>query len=418
MSNVISSEVNRKTSASKRAQNEPLLRQIGTGPGVHAFVALTASIIAVTLIAYIVYNRLVHGLSFFNPIVATTVVQLLATIAAAFYAWRVEPAGSVKLLILTFYVTILLEPYLVGPESLLDILIYTPPILILLILAGGLVWKLRIMLGFAVLGAGNYLAAILYAARRVELLPQLLPNVLPLTGATILLSGLIVLLWQRVTDVLMSRANNLIRERELLLREAHHRVKNSLQTISTLLDMQRRNLEAGEAERALANARDRISAVATVHEAAHRKAPGSDLYLSAFLSHLVESLRRGYAGDGQNITVEFNCPDLRVSGELPVPLSLTINELVTNAVQHGFRDGRDGTITVRCDKTEKGTVRLSIADSGEGLPEEFDPRHSGSLGMTLVHAIVEDQLRGTVRFENSRGTTVAIELPEELFYPK
>lgn len=392
-----------------------LLSQIGNGGAVRSYIAGAAAIITAALLTFVAYTCVSLQKSVTSPVVVTTILQIAATLIAATYAWKIDVSGGLRIFVALIFGTLALEPYVVEGESVVQSLIYTPAILVALILTSGLVWRLRVTVILAAVGGLNYLAAVYYSAATAQLHPPFLVKLLPLTAITIFLSGLIVVFWERVTQTLLRRSKELLRERELLLRETNHRVKNSLQTISTLLDMQRRTIPDGSADKALSTARDRVSAVAAVHEAIHTEAPDQGVRLSGFLHRLIESLRSSYAGEGLSIRLEFAGPDPELPGKVPLPLLLALNELVINAVQHGFVQGEPGSVILSCREGESGQIQLAVTDTGPGLPEGFDPKSSDTLGMSILHAVVEDQLRGRLRFENNGGTTAILELPEEIF---
>lgn len=206
------------------------------------------------------------------------------------------------------------------------------------------------------------------------------------------------------------------REKELVskdatIREIHHRVKNNLQTVAALLRMQSRRMKSEEGRQGLDQAMRRVATIAAVHET-----------LSQGLSEQVdfdELIDRQFrmiveiASPGQRVNTERTGSFGSLPAELATPLSLVINELVTNAVEHGLEE-RDGTVSLDAtryrDPLGEKFVRVTICDDGVGLPSE--PRQEG-LGLQIVRTLVSSELSGNIRWENRdpQGTRVVIELP-------
>lgn len=206
------------------------------------------------------------------------------------------------------------------------------------------------------------------------------------------------------------------REKELVskdatIREIHHRVKNNLQTVAALLRMQSRRMKSEEGRQGLDQAMRRVATIAAVHET-----------LSQGLSERVdfdELIDRQFrmiveiASPGQKVNTERTGSFGSLPAELATPLSLVINELVTNAVEHGLEE-RDGTVSLDAtrylDPMGEKFVRVTICDDGVGLPPE--PRAEG-LGLQIVRTLVTSELSGNIRWENRdpKGTRVVIELP-------
>ncbi len=203
-------------------------------------------------------------------------------------------------------------------------------------------------------------------------------------------------------------------EKEVLLREVHHRVKNNLAAILGLLDMERQSTTDEAAEDLLTELSNRIKSMSTVHEKLYRSESLSKIdfqdYLKSFVSHLRTSFR--IKGD---ITSSIDAAGVVLSLDLAVPCGLIVNELVTNSLKYAFPDGKPGDkrdnkckISVSM-KEENGKYSLSIWDNGVGLPVEFDWRETRSLGLRLVRMLGEHQLGGTVDLDNTLGAHFKIQ---------
>jgi two-component sensor histidine kinase len=205
------------------------------------------------------------------------------------------------------------------------------------------------------------------------------------------------------------------RDRELLtkdatIREIHHRVKNNLQTVAALLRLQARRLTVPEGREALEEAVRRVGSIAIVHETLSQ---AFDEYvdfdevadrLRVMVAELssrgvaVASVRQGSFGT--------------LTAELATPLAMVLTEVLQNAVEHGYGDGRPGTITMRV-RRPTGRLQVDVDDDGKGLPEHFDLAGSTSLGLSIVRTLVESELDGTldIRSRRTGGTRVTLDLP-------
>jgi two-component sensor histidine kinase len=204
------------------------------------------------------------------------------------------------------------------------------------------------------------------------------------------------------------------REREITvkqatIREIHHRVKNNLQTVASLLRVHARRTESDEARRALADATDRVAAMALVHDLL----AGSDEELVDFgqaARNVVDLLRRGLVGDESRVAVSVSGATGQVDARTATSLALVVAELVHNALEHAFEPGAEGAVTLAM-RREPHELEIAVADDGRGLPPGFDPAASVNLGLAIVRALVEDDLSGTLGIESCGGTTVIVRVP-------
>jgi two-component sensor histidine kinase len=194
-------------------------------------------------------------------------------------------------------------------------------------------------------------------------------------------------------------------ERESLLKELHHRVKNNLHVIMSLLEMQAR--QDPRTLSSLSQARDRITAIAAIHELLYQSGSFSVVDLGSYARRLVPHIAALYQ-DGSAVTLSVVGDGIVVDLTRAVPFGLLLNELVSNAYKHAF-PSRAGVLTVTLGQ-ENGSIFLRVADTGKGLPEDLDRRNPGTLGLPLVHMLAK-QLGGTVTFEPGTGTTVHVSLP-------
>ncbi len=200
-------------------------------------------------------------------------------------------------------------------------------------------------------------------------------------------------------------------EKVVLLKEIHHRVKNNLQIISTLLDLQAESLRDEGALRAFRESQDRIRAMALVHEKLYRTENLSSIDFAGYIESLTTHLYNSYAIDPERVSLSIDAGDVRLGIDQAIPCGLIINELVSNALKYAFPGDSVGGIIVRFQGGGGGPVLLTVADSGVGLPDGLDFRSGETLGLQLVRMLVK-QLRGEVALDNSRGACFEIRFPE------
>jgi two-component sensor histidine kinase len=198
-------------------------------------------------------------------------------------------------------------------------------------------------------------------------------------------------------------------EREALLKELHHRVKNNLHVIIGLLEMQARQARDSHTVASLGQARDRIAAIAAIHELLYQSGSFSVVDLTSYARRLVAHIAALYQ---ERSSAKVAVVGTVVVADLAraVPFGLLLNELVSNACKHAFPAGTGGELTVALDEDEQAIV-LRVSDTGVGLPERLDYQNSGTLGLSLVHMLAK-QLGGSVSFESGIGTTVQVALPK------
>ena len=197
-----------------------------------------------------------------------------------------------------------------------------------------------------------------------------------------------------------------LQEKEALFREVHHRVKNNLQIISSLLNLQSRIITDETTLNAIKDSQNRIKAMALVHEKLYKSGDIAHIDLAEYTRFLTDSLFRFYGINHQIIRSVFLIDEVKVNINTAIPLGLVINELISNALKHGFPEGKKGEITliITGDDTH---ITLVIKDTGVGIPQDFDWRNAESLGLRLVIELV-DQLDGTIELDRSSGTTFTI----------
>lgn len=202
-------------------------------------------------------------------------------------------------------------------------------------------------------------------------------------------------------DVLQASLN----EKDVLLKEVHHRVKNNLQLISSLLSLQASRIGEPAVASLFDDSRNRVRSMAMVHENLYRAGNFASIAMQAHIESLCSHLHRVYALSGVGIVTDSD--DVTLDLDQAVSCGLIINELVSNALKHAFPEGRGGKISVRFGITEDGLCSLAVTDDGAGLPGDIDINGACSLGLQLVRDLV-DQLDGEVNLERVEGTNVFV----------
>jgi PAS domain S-box-containing protein len=204
-----------------------------------------------------------------------------------------------------------------------------------------------------------------------------------------------------------------LQEKEVLLREIHHRVKNNLQVVSSLLNMQARNARDKNTIEILSEARDRIKTMSLIHSQLYEGSDLAAINMKEFVNRLLGQLLQSYPVGDTRITRVVHVDDYPFPISVAVPVGLIVNELLSNALKHAF-DGRDeGTIEVSLTAPEEGMINLTVSDDGVGLPPGFDIDKSKTLGLRLVKILTEDQLQGNLEVTSDGGATFRIEFETE-----
>jgi two-component system, sensor histidine kinase PdtaS len=224
-------------------------------------------------------------------------------------------------------------------------------------------------------------------------------------------SGGLVLL-RDVTD--LRRRDQLLVSKDATIREVHHRVKNNLQTISSLLRLQARRLSAGEGRDALAEAERRIRSIALVHEILSRD-PSQQVPFNEILDPLLRMAKEVAVSPGGSVSFTTTGEPGQLPAELATPLAVVVNELLQNAAEHAFPperfgEGDERRVEVRL-RHEGPMLVVEVCDNGRGLPPGFSVEKTDTLGLSIVRNLVTGQLGGSIRMWTDGGTIVELRLP-------
>jgi two-component sensor histidine kinase/HAMP domain-containing protein len=197
-------------------------------------------------------------------------------------------------------------------------------------------------------------------------------------------------------------------EKEVLLREVHHRVKNNMQVIISLLRMHsRKTSDPGQAQ-VFSDCRVRIEAMSLIHEALYQAEDLSRIDFAAYIKKLCRTLGQAHDASGKGITLTAERCDARMNLDKGIAVGMVIAELISNAFKHAFPSGRGGGVSVRLTGLDAETMELIIADDGVGLPADIDLENPPSLGLRLVAGIVTRELGGSMHAERDGGTRFVI----------
>ncbi len=199
-----------------------------------------------------------------------------------------------------------------------------------------------------------------------------------------------------------------LREKEVLLREVYHRVKNNLQVIQSLLRMRARTLPEGEAREAIETTGERVHAMAMVHERLYQMRDLASLELEGYLRDMFNGAVSSSSAYPGRIQLALDCEGISLTLDRAIPFGLLVNELLSNSLKHAFPNGRAGIIGISVRRIE-GAVRLTITDDGIGLPAGFEPGKGNSMGLKLAISLAQ-QLGGKLEFTSENGCRMQTDL--------
>ena len=202
----------------------------------------------------------------------------------------------------------------------------------------------------------------------------------------------------------------LLREKDVLLAEVHHRVKNNMQVITSLLNLQAEEITDIRTRSLLEESRNRIQSMALVHEQLYRSSEYASIDFAGYINQLASTLFSMYQVGSNDVQFIVNADGVNLDLERAIPCGLLLNELITNSLKYAFPSGRKGKIWVRV-SPRNGVMVLDIGDDGIGLPDNFDIGNTRSLGLQLVNLLVVHDLQGNISQENKKGTHYCIEFP-------
>jgi len=212
-----------------------------------------------------------------------------------------------------------------------------------------------------------------------------------------------------------TRLQSALQEKEVLLREIHHRVKNNMQVVSSLLSLQADRMDNPQAQAVFREAQNRVTAMALIHEALYHSSSLAEIDFRQYLSGLAAGLFQTYGRDPRQVRFEVDVQGTALTLDYALPCGLILNELISNSLKHAFPHDRPGEIRVKAESGQDSMVTITISDNGVGLPADLDWRHPGTLGLTLVKGLVEHQLGGRLELDREAGTRFVLTFKQETY---
>jgi PAS domain S-box-containing protein len=201
-----------------------------------------------------------------------------------------------------------------------------------------------------------------------------------------------------------------LQEKEVLLREIHHRVKNNLQLIYAILDMTRMRSSEESTNSILTDVMLKIETMAQIHTRLYESKQIGKINITDQCRDQITALSNIYSHEGHKISCKIDFPELFLPVDYALPCALVLNEILSNAYKHAFNGRKQGAIKISA-LQENGHIHITVSDDGTGIPGNVDIQNSNSLGLKLIKTLVQHQLKGSVTIKNHRGTEVIVEFP-------
>ncbi|HQO01634.1 MAG TPA: histidine kinase dimerization/phosphoacceptor domain -containing protein [Spirochaetota bacterium] len=214
---------------------------------------------------------------------------------------------------------------------------------------------------------------------------------------------------QDITDQKMfqENTNRTLKEKEILLKEIHHRVKNNMQIISSLLSLQSNYIVNSEDKKLFEDSQNRVRSMALVHEKLYKSENLSEIDFEDYINTLVQEIKYTYYELGVNVSISVKAKGVFITIDTAIPCALIVNELLSNSLKYAFPDGRNGAIDIACTINEEGKHVLMFSDNGIGLPASIDIKNTDTLGLKLVSSLTI-QLKGEISHNAENGTVYTI----------
>ncbi len=217
-----------------------------------------------------------------------------------------------------------------------------------------------------------------------------------------------------IRDVTAEKSLEEAQRKGIMLKEIHHRVKNNLQVISSLLDLQARASKDERTAAILQESRTRLHSMSLIHEKLYRSGDSSGIPVPEYVRDLIANLRKSFAVDPETVKLTVDTEDVSLDMDVAVPCGLIINELVSNALKYAFPDGKKGEVRIGFHREDRGEGRLlvlGVSDNGAGMPSEVDARAPSTLGLRIVN-VLASQLKGVLKVKRNGGTALTVSFPE------
>jgi len=196
-------------------------------------------------------------------------------------------------------------------------------------------------------------------------------------------------------------------EKDILLKEIHHRVKNNLSVISSLLELQSSGIEDQKAKAAIAEGQSRVRSIALIHQRLYQHENLAAIEFSGFVNDMITDVSGVFKIPGQKINTSIQVPETLLDIDTAVPLGLIMNELLTNSFKYAFTADKEGVIAISLKTTQRGNYTLTYLDNGPGMPDDFDLKKTKSLGLRLIHRL-SNQIGGSAQYTSVNGSQFVI----------
>jgi two-component sensor histidine kinase/ActR/RegA family two-component response regulator len=198
-----------------------------------------------------------------------------------------------------------------------------------------------------------------------------------------------------------------LEEKDVLLREVHHRVKNNMQIISSILSMQSRNIDDPRLKEVLQESQNRIHSMALIHENLYNHKSLANIMFSSYVKSLTGNIARTYANHNANVKFDYQIDDAYLPMDIAIPCGLIINELISNSFKYAFVNQPNGIISIHFKNMNENDFVLTVSDNGVGIPADVNIKKTKSLGMKILHKLVQ-QIEGDLQNDFSNGTKFSI----------
>ena len=204
-----------------------------------------------------------------------------------------------------------------------------------------------------------------------------------------------------------------LQEKEVLLKEIHHRVKNNMQVVTSLINLQARKTTDPTALALLRDSQTRVKSMALIHEKLYQSSDLAAIDFHEYVTNLLRFLQSTYVVSAQNVKLVCEVDSISLGVDIAVPCGLIINELVSNSLKYAFSHSADNKVIVSCHKRDDAHIVLTVSDNGDGFPDDVDFRDRDSLGLKLVHNLT-NQLSGELTLDTTNGTRFTLCIPHTL----
>ena len=216
---------------------------------------------------------------------------------------------------------------------------------------------------------------------------------------------------EKLVSIRTDKLNSALHDKDLLLKEIHHRVKNNLQIVSDLLQLQKDGIPNDSSSEILSDGQSRVISMALIHQNLYNNEDLSTVRFEVFLKAIINQIMELFSINNRKIKANLSIDDIQLDIDTAIPLALISNELITNAYKYASNSHNVVTIDIGLKELEKGNYILTFKDNGPGLPEKINTTKSSTLGMQLIKGLAQ-QLSGTVEYTFNSGSLFTIKFKD------